>query len=80
MVTSRPQSGHWIIIGIVAAGSPVGIDHLERVMAVVEPKPTKADVRQKILKLVVGTVVGSIAVGVIGPIIAAIIIGEIWGH
>jgi hypothetical protein len=49
-------------------------------MAVVEPKPTKADVRQKILKLVVGTVVGSIAVGVIGPIIAAIIIGEIWGH
>ena len=53
---------------------------LGSVMAVVEPKPSKADVRQKILKLVVGTVVGTIAVGVIGPIIAAIIIGEIWGH
>ena len=49
-------------------------------MAVVEPKPSKADVRQQILKLVVGVVVGVISVGVIGPIIAAIVIGEIWGH
>jgi hypothetical protein len=49
-------------------------------MAVVEPKPTKADVRLVILKLVVGVIVGTISVGVIGPIIAAIIVGEIWGH
>jgi hypothetical protein len=49
-------------------------------MAVVEPKPSKADVRQQILKLVIGVVVGTIAVGVIGPIVAAIVIGEIWGH
>jgi hypothetical protein len=49
-------------------------------MAVVKPKPTKADRRQMILKLVIGTVVGVISAGVIGPIIAAIVIGEIWGH
>jgi hypothetical protein len=49
-------------------------------MAVVEPKPTKADVRLVILNLVVGVIVGTISVGVIGPIIAAIIVGEIWGH
>ncbi len=49
-------------------------------MAVVEPNPTKADVRLTILKLVVGVIVGAISVGVIGPIIAAIIVGEIWGH
>lgn len=49
-------------------------------MAVVAPKPTIAETRQKILKLVIGTVVGVIAAGVVGPIIAAIIIGEIWGH
>ena len=49
-------------------------------MAVVEPKPSKAEVRLKIMKLVVGVIVGTISVGVIGPIIAAIIIGEIWGH
>ncbi|MGO9340919.1 MAG: hypothetical protein ACLP6E_00155 [Acidimicrobiales bacterium] len=49
-------------------------------MAVVEPKPTKADRRLVILKLVIGVTVGVISVGVIGPIIAAIIVGEIWGH
>jgi hypothetical protein len=49
-------------------------------MAVVKPKPTKADRRQMVLKLVVGIVVGTISVGVIGPIVAAILIGEIWGH
>ncbi len=49
-------------------------------MAVVEPKPTKADTRLVILKLVIGVTVGVISVGVIGPIVAAIIVGEIWGH
>lgn len=49
-------------------------------MPIVEPKPTKADRRLLILKLVVGVIVGTISVGVIGPIIAAIIVGEIWGH
>lgn len=49
-------------------------------MAVVKPKPTKADRRLTILKLVIGVIVGTISVGVIGPIVAAIIIGEIWGH
>jgi hypothetical protein len=49
-------------------------------MAVVKPKPTKADRRLTILKLVIGVIVGTISVGVIGPIIAAIIVGEIWGH
>jgi hypothetical protein len=56
------------------------VEFAERGMAVVEPKPTKADVRLVILKLVVGVTVGVISVGVIGPIIAAILIGEIWGH
>ncbi|MFZ0664234.1 MAG: hypothetical protein WAM97_00650 [Acidimicrobiales bacterium] len=49
-------------------------------MAVVKPKPTKADTRLTLLKLIIGVIVGSIAVGVIGPIIAAIVVGEIWGH
>ena len=48
-------------------------------MAVVEPKPSKADVRQQILKLVVGVVVGVISVGV-----SADHRGDrhrrIWGH
>jgi hypothetical protein len=49
-------------------------------MAIVKPRPTKAELRLTILKLVIGVIVGAISVGVIGPIIAAIVIGEIWGH
>jgi hypothetical protein len=49
-------------------------------MAIEKPKPTKGDVRLTILKLVIGVVVATVSVGVIGPIIAAIITGEIWGH
>jgi hypothetical protein len=49
-------------------------------MAVVKPKPTKADTRLTILKLVIGVIVGAISVGVIGPIVLAIVVGEIWGH
>jgi hypothetical protein len=49
-------------------------------MAIVKPKPTAADRRLTILKLVIGVIVGTISVGVIGPIILAILVGEIWGH
>lgn len=49
-------------------------------MAVVKPKPTKADRRLVILKLVIGVIVGTISVGVIAPIVVAIIVGEVWGH
>jgi len=50
------------------------------VVAVVKPKPTTADVRLTLLKLVVGVIAGTLMAGVVGPIILAIIVGEIWGH
>ena len=49
-------------------------------MAVVQPKPSRHQQRQWAIEYTVGTIVGTIMVGVVGPIVLAIIVGEIWGH
>lgn len=49
-------------------------------MAVVDPKPTHRDQLRMALGVAVTAVVGIIMAGVVGPIILAIIVGEIWGH
>ncbi|HXW35239.1 MAG TPA: hypothetical protein VEJ87_11730 [Acidimicrobiales bacterium] len=49
-------------------------------MAVVKPKPTRKEQNVMALEMAVGTIVGVIFVGVVAPIILAIIVGELWGH
>jgi hypothetical protein len=49
-------------------------------MAVVQSKPSRRQQRQWAIEYTIGTIVGVIMVGVVGPIILAIVIGEIWRH
>ncbi len=49
-------------------------------MAVVDPKPSSRDEVRMGLAMFATAVVGIVMAGVIGPIILAILVGEIWGH
>lgn len=48
-------------------------------MAVVEPKRSTRDQLRMGAGMVVGGLVGAIMVGVVGPIVLAILVGAIWG-
>ncbi|GEM_PF-6695396 len=49
-------------------------------MAVVEPKPTRQEQRAMAVQIALAFVLGGILVGVVGPILVAIVVGKIWGH
>jgi hypothetical protein len=49
-------------------------------MAVVKAKPSRRQQRQWAIEYTVGTIVNVILIAVVGPIVLAIIVGEIWGH
>lgn len=48
-------------------------------MAVVPPQRSNAEQRRMAIGIAVTTAIGVIMVGVVGPIVAAILIGAIWG-
>lgn len=48
-------------------------------MAVVEPKRTTRDQLRLGGGMVIGGLVGAIMVGIVGPIVLAILVGAIWG-
>ena len=49
-------------------------------MAVVSPQRSKREQARMALEISVATVIVTIMVGVIGPIVLAILVGKIWGH
>jgi len=51
-----------------------------QIVAVIDPKPTHRDQLRMGIGIAVTAVVGIVMVGVVGPILLAIIVGEIWGH
>lgn len=49
-------------------------------MAVVPPQRSNREQRRIAIGIAVMTAIGVVMVGVVGPIITAIIVGELWGH
>ncbi len=49
-------------------------------MAVVPPQRSNREQRRMAIEIAVVTTIVVIMVGIVGPIIAAILIGKIWGH
>jgi hypothetical protein len=49
-------------------------------MAVVEPLRSGREQFSEGLKLFIGGLVTALGAGIVGPIVLAIIVGEIWGH
>ena len=49
-------------------------------MAVVEPRRSRRDQVRLAFAMAATIAIGVIMAGVVGPIILAILVGEIWGH
>ncbi|MCK4176841.1 hypothetical protein ACFFRE_07910 [Aciditerrimonas ferrireducens] len=48
-------------------------------MAVVEPKPSRREQTKMALGMAAGGLIGAVLVGIVAPIVLAMLVGAIWG-